>query len=135
MKKVILVALFAVADSPGLPPVHATKGGSYFTPGCDRYSELPEGNRIPTAQEAELRGYRPAGACIELAGLRIEQEIQLLGRMEATPETERQKADLLRHRELERKNQEIEAKQMDLEDRQDEIERKLDQDRIERILD
>jgi hypothetical protein len=106
-----------------LPPVYAVPRGLYAPPGCPNYNRLPAQMRIeiPTAQEAELMGYRPIGSCQDHAKARIEEELRLIGKVEATPETKRRKAELARYRFLRNEQERLESKQQELESRQEEL--------------
>lgn len=93
----------AVAEPEPLPPVHAQmESGIYHLPGCEMYGKLVDRVRLelPTAQEAELSGYR-IGRCPEgVRDARIEIERQRFGVMQATVATQERKDRLALHRKL-----------------------------------
>lgn len=110
MKFAIIALLFYSTCSPDsakvnvkpteFPPVQLNmESGTYYIPGCPLYDHLVDRVRLdlPTAQEAELSGYR-IGQCPEGArDERVAAERQHFGEIKATNET-RERWDRLRIR-------------------------------------
>lgn len=133
---------------PELAPVRIKRSSFvYFLPECEQYAKIPAKvlQEIPTAQEAELSGYRPAPCAKEVLDQRLKTEREIFGEIKASAETELRRSQLALQRklsdlearqdeieqeaknkqeELKDKQREIEEKQNELEDKQREIEDK-----------
>lgn len=108
-----------------LPPVHLNiDAGVYFLPECPYYAKINKRIllALPTAQEAELSGYRPAGCSKAVLPARLQAEKRIFGEIKPSSDTERRQAELLARSEL----RDIKNQQDDIESKQEEIDRKID---------
>ena len=111
-----------------LPPVRVVQSSRvYFLPDCPKYSTLKPSRyfELPTAQEADLSGYRVAkGNCKDYIDARVQLERELFGQMKPTSEM------LERFRQNQAQvaiESKIEDVQFDLEQQQIEMQQKLDE--------
>jgi hypothetical protein len=119
--------------------------GLYAVPGCSDY-QRPSMKRnsflIPTAQEAEMAGFRPYKECETLATQRIAAETAIFGKMEPTPISELWRAQLYSVRlqtnlesqqtDLDEQQAETKSEQEGFTEKQNELEER--QDDVEKIL-